>query len=138
MNPNDIVKLTENFYEGLSEQEIDEIEKVILDRSNFFGGRNIDDLKVEEFRDFDTEMTRRALDLAGQGIGQVSPSPLVGCAIVAENGETVGEGCYIYDKLTHAEVIALNQAGEKSKGATAYVSLEPHAHYGRAPPCTEA
>jgi diaminohydroxyphosphoribosylaminopyrimidine deaminase/5-amino-6-(5-phosphoribosylamino)uracil reductase len=83
-------------------------------------------------------MTRRSLELAACGVGQVSPSPLVGCAIVAENGEMVGEGCYIYEKLTHAEVIALNQAGEKSKGATAYVSLEPHAHYGRTPPCTEA
>jgi len=83
-------------------------------------------------------MIRRALEVAACGLGQVSPSPLVGCAIVAENGETVGEGCYIYDKLTHAEVIALNQAGEKSKGATAYVSLEPHAHHGRTPPCTEA
>ena len=83
-------------------------------------------------------MIRRALEVAACGLGQVSPSPLVGCVIVTENGEIVGEGCYIYDKLTHAEVIALNQAGEKSKGATAYVSLEPHAHYGRTPPCTEA
>lgn len=83
-------------------------------------------------------MTRRALELASFGIGQVSPSPLVGCVIVAENGETVGEGTYIYENLTHAEVLALNQAGEKAKGATAYVSLEPHSHTGRTKPCTEA
>ena len=83
-------------------------------------------------------MTRRALELAACGIGQVSPSPLVGCVIVAENGETVGEGCYIYENLIHAEVIALNQAGERAKGATAYVSLEPHSHHGRTKPCTEA
>ncbi len=92
----------------------------------------------QQFSDINLLMTSRALELAACGIGQVSPSPLVGCVIVAENGETVGEGCYIYDKLTHAEVIALNQAGEKSKGATAYISLEPHAHHGRTPPCTEA
>ncbi|CAA9408582.1 MAG: Diaminohydroxyphosphoribosylaminopyrimidine deaminase / 5-amino-6-(5-phosphoribosylamino)uracil reductase [uncultured Pyrinomonadaceae bacterium] len=83
-------------------------------------------------------MTRRALELAAFGIGQVSPSPLVGCVIVAENGETIGEGSYIYENVTHAEVIALNQAGEKAKGGTAYVSLEPHAHTGRTKPCTEA
>lgn len=83
-------------------------------------------------------MTRRALELAAKGIGQVSPSPLVGCVIVAENGETIGEGTYIYENVTHAEVLALHQAKERAKGATAYVSLEPHAHHGRTLPCTEA
>lgn len=83
-------------------------------------------------------MTRRALELAACGIGQVSPSPLVGCVIVAGNGEVVGEGCYVYENVTHAEVLALEQAGEKAKGATAYVSLEPHNHHGRTKPCTEA
>lgn len=83
-------------------------------------------------------MTRRALELAAQGIGQVSPSPLVGCVIVAANGETVGEGAYIYDNVTHAEVLALNQANGRGTGGTAYVSLEPHAHQGRTMPCTEA
>lgn len=83
-------------------------------------------------------MTRRALELASFGLGQVSPSPLVGCVIISENGETVGEGTYLYEKVTHAEVIALNQAGERARGATAYVSLEPHAHTGRTRPCTEA
>ncbi len=83
-------------------------------------------------------MTRRALDLAACGIGQVSPSPLVGCVIVAETGEIVGEGCYIYENIEHAETIALNQAGERAKGATAYVSLEPHNHFSKTAPCTEA
>ena len=92
----------------------------------------------ENFSEFDIKMTRRALELASFGIGQVSPSPLVGCVIVAENGETVGEGAYIYEKVTHAEIIALNQAKEKARGGTAYVSLEPHAHTGRTKPCTEA
>lgn len=81
---------------------------------------------------------RRALSLAARGIGQVSPGPLVGCVIVSSDGEIVGEGFYIYDEVKHAETIALEQAGEKSKGATSYVTLEPHAHKGRTPPCTES
>ena len=83
-------------------------------------------------------MTRRALELASFGIGQVSPSPLVGCVIVSKLGEVVGEGFYIFDKITHAEAIALNQADEKAKGGTAYISLEPHNHFSKTPPCTDA
>lgn len=83
-------------------------------------------------------MMRRALELAGHGAGQVSPSPLVGCVIVADDGQIIGEGFYLYQGLNHAETIALAQAGERGRGATAYVSLEPHAHQGRTPPCTEA
>jgi diaminohydroxyphosphoribosylaminopyrimidine deaminase / 5-amino-6-(5-phosphoribosylamino)uracil reductase len=91
-----------------------------------------------DFSEFDIKMSRRALELASFGIGQVSPSPLVGCVVVNENGEVVGEGTYIYENVTHAEILALQQAGEKTKGGTAYVSLEPHAHFGRTKPCTEA
>ncbi len=76
--------------------------------------------------------------LAALGIGLVSPNPLVGCVIVSADGEIVGEGTYIYDNVTHAEVIALEQAGARAKGATAYISLEPHDHHGKTPPCTEA
>ena len=83
-------------------------------------------------------MTRRALELAAVGIGRVSPSPLVGCVIVAENGEIVGEGTYLYENVIHAEILALKQAGQLARGATAYVSLEPHAHFGRTKPCTDA
>ena len=83
-------------------------------------------------------MMRRALDLAARGVGQVSPSPLVGCVIVADGGEVVGEGYYLYERLKHAETVALEQAGPKARGGCAYVSLEPHAHYGRTPPCTDA
>jgi diaminohydroxyphosphoribosylaminopyrimidine deaminase/5-amino-6-(5-phosphoribosylamino)uracil reductase len=83
-------------------------------------------------------MTRRALDLAQRGVGLVSPSPLVGCIIVSQAGDIVGEGFYEYEKLRHAETIALEQAGDRARGGTAYVSLEPHAHHGRTPPCTEA
>lgn len=83
-------------------------------------------------------MMARALDLAARGIGQVSPGPLVGTVIVDQNGETVGEGFYVHDDVKHAETVALEQAGDKARGATAYVSLEPHAHQGRTPPCADA
>src|SRR5918993_3670742 len=83
-------------------------------------------------------MMRRALELAARGEGLVSPSPLVGCVVADADGEVVGEGFYVYDGLKHAETLALEQAGGRARGATAYVSLEPHAHTGRTPPCTEA
>jgi diaminohydroxyphosphoribosylaminopyrimidine deaminase/5-amino-6-(5-phosphoribosylamino)uracil reductase len=88
--------------------------------------------------DADERLMRRALELAARGAGQVSPSPLVGCVIARDGGEVVGEGFYIYEGVKHAETIALEQAGERARGATAYVSLEPHAHQGRTPPCTLA
>ena len=78
------------------------------------------------------------MDLAARGIGLVSPNPLVGCVIVSADGEVVGEGTYTYDDLVHAEAIALEQAGDRASGGTAYVSLEPHDHHGKTPPCTEA
>ena len=81
---------------------------------------------------------QRALELAAQGTGQVSPGPLVGCAIVDGHQEIVGEGFYVFENVKHAETIALEQAGERARGATAYVSLEPHAHQGRTPPCSTA
>ncbi len=80
----------------------------------------------------------RALELARNGAGQVSPGPLVGCVIVSGDGEIVGEGFYVFDELKHAETLALAQARDKARGGTAYVSLEPHAHHGRTPPCTDA
>lgn len=90
------------------------------------------------YSEFDIKMTRLALDLASIGVGQVSPSPLVGCVIVAANGEIAGEGTYIYENVTHAEVLALEQAGRLAVGGTAYVSLEPHSYHGRTKPCTTA
>lgn len=86
----------------------------------------------------DIELTERALDLAAKGIGMVSPNPLVGCVIVSPEGDLIGEGTYLAENVTHAEILALEQAGERARGGTAYVSLEPHAHHGRTPPCTEA
>jgi len=83
-------------------------------------------------------LVKRSLDLAANGVGLVSPNPLVGCVIVSFDGEIVGNGTYVYDEVTHAEVIALEEAGKRAKGGTAYVSLEPHAHHGKTPPCTDA
>src|SRR5438105_140368 len=83
-------------------------------------------------------MMQRALNLAAQGIGQVSPGPLVGTVIVDSHGEIVGEGFYLYQQIKHAETIALERAGDKARGGIAYISLEPHAHHGRTPPCTDA
>jgi diaminohydroxyphosphoribosylaminopyrimidine deaminase/5-amino-6-(5-phosphoribosylamino)uracil reductase len=86
----------------------------------------------------DEMMMKRALDLAKRGVGQVSPGPLVGTVVVDANGAVIGEGFYLYDQIRHAETVALEQAGARAGGATAYVSLEPHAHQGRTTPCTDA
>ncbi len=80
---------------------------------------------------------RRALLLAERGRGTTSPNPLVGC-VVARAGEVVGEGWHERAGQPHAEVHALHAAGERARGATAYVTLEPCAHHGRTPPCAEA
>ncbi|MGE3468152.1 MAG: bifunctional diaminohydroxyphosphoribosylaminopyrimidine deaminase/5-amino-6-(5-phosphoribosylamino)uracil reductase RibD [Pyrinomonadaceae bacterium] len=93
---------------------------------------------MQEAAQKDIDLTRRALELAAHGVGLVSPSPLVGCVITSAAGEIVGEATYIYDNVTHAEVAALEQAGERALGGTAYVSLEPHDHHGKTPPCTDA
>ncbi len=78
-----------------------------------------------------------ALDLARKGVGLASPNPTVGCVIV-KDGSIVGEGFHQYDWRDHAEIVALKQAGEKVRGATMYVTLEPCNHTGRTGPCTEA
>jgi diaminohydroxyphosphoribosylaminopyrimidine deaminase / 5-amino-6-(5-phosphoribosylamino)uracil reductase len=83
-------------------------------------------------------MMSRALVLAAKGTGQVSPGPLVGCVITTSEGEVIGEGFYVYQEVKHAETLALEQAGGRARGATAYVSLEPHSHFGKTPPCTDA
>jgi diaminohydroxyphosphoribosylaminopyrimidine deaminase / 5-amino-6-(5-phosphoribosylamino)uracil reductase len=79
----------------------------------------------------------RALELAERGRGKVEDHPLVGAVVVAD-GEVVGEGWYEYATFDHAEARAIAQAGERARGATLYVTLEPCAHQGRMPPCTDA
>ena len=79
----------------------------------------------------------RALELAERGRGKTGDHPLVG-AVVARDGEVVGEGWYEYDGVRHAEVIALEQAGDAARGASLYVTLEPCSHHGRTPPCADA
>lgn len=79
----------------------------------------------------------RALELAERGRGKVEDHPLVG-AVVTRDGEVVGEGWYERANVDHAEPIALGQAGERARGATLYVTLEPCNHHGRTPPCSLA
>ncbi|AMW06675.1 hypothetical protein GEMMAAP_07940 [Gemmatimonas phototrophica] len=80
---------------------------------------------------------RQALSLADRGAGQVAPNPLVG-AVIVRNGTVIGEGWHQRYGGPHAEVHALRMAGDKARGATAYVSLEPCNHLGQTGPCTEA
>lgn len=77
-----------------------------------------------------------ALKLAEEGRYSVSPNPMVGCVIVRDK-EIVGEGYHHHAGGPHAEIVALNNAGDKAKNATMYVTLEPCNHYGRTPPCVE-
>ena len=79
----------------------------------------------------------RALELAERGLYTTSPNPRVGCVIVRD-GAIVGEGWHERAGGPHAEVSALEAAGERARGASAYVTLEPCVHHGRTGPCTEA
>jgi len=78
-----------------------------------------------------------ALDLAAQGLGRVSPNPAVGAVIVRDD-VVVGRGFHTWAGVKHAEVLALEEARERARGATLYVTLEPCSHQGRTPPCTDA
>lgn len=86
----------------------------------------------------DEQFLQRALDLARQGTALASPNPYVGAIIVDPRGGIVGSGVYTYDGVKHAEILALEQAGGQARGSTLYINLEPHAHHGRTPPCTDA
>ena len=86
----------------------------------------------------DERLLRRALELACEGIGLASPNPYVGAVLADTRGNVVGTGSYTYAGVKHAEVLALETAGNKARGATLYINLEPHAHQGRTPPCTDA
>ncbi|NUW31280.1 bifunctional diaminohydroxyphosphoribosylaminopyrimidine deaminase/5-amino-6-(5-phosphoribosylamino)uracil reductase RibD [Nonomuraea sp. SMC257] len=80
----------------------------------------------------------RAVELAARGQGATSPNPVVGCVILDAGGRVVGEGFHAYAGGPHAEVVALRQAGERARGGTAYVTLEPCDHTGRTGPCSRA
>jgi diaminohydroxyphosphoribosylaminopyrimidine deaminase/5-amino-6-(5-phosphoribosylamino)uracil reductase len=92
--------------------------------------------------DQDQYWMQRALELARRGIAVTSPNPAVGCVVLDRAGQVSGEGWHEYDLVDHAEVIALRvaaqHAGDRLRGGTAYVTLEPCNHTGRTPPCTDA
>jgi len=89
----------------------------------------------------DIRFIERALELARKGVGLASPNPTVGCVIVGNGvhgGQIVGEGFHQYDWRDHAEIVALKTAGERARGATVYVTLEPCNTTGRTGPCAQA
>jgi diaminohydroxyphosphoribosylaminopyrimidine deaminase/5-amino-6-(5-phosphoribosylamino)uracil reductase len=85
----------------------------------------------------DASQLERALELAERGRGSTAPNPVVG-AVLVRDGEVVGEGWHKRVGGPHAEIVALEAAGDRARGATLYVTLEPCAHYGRTPPCADA
>jgi len=85
---------------------------------------------------FDTGYMKMALVLAERGAGYTSPNPMVG-AVVVKDGKVVGKGWHKKAGKAHAEVVAIDDAGEAARGATIYVTLEPCNHEGRTPPCTK-
>lgn len=85
----------------------------------------------------DQQRMQRCIQLAQQALGQTAPNPLVG-AVVVQHDEIVGEGFHPKAGQPHAEVFALRAAGDRARGATVYVNLEPCSHYGRTPPCADA
>ncbi|MEM6432692.1 MAG: bifunctional diaminohydroxyphosphoribosylaminopyrimidine deaminase/5-amino-6-(5-phosphoribosylamino)uracil reductase RibD, partial [Cyanobacteria bacterium P01_D01_bin.115] len=85
----------------------------------------------------DIAWMQRCRQLASQAAGKTSPNPLVG-SVVVQTGQVVGEGFHPGAGQPHAEVFALRAAGDRARGATLYVNLEPCNHTGRTPPCTEA
>ncbi|HET6400642.1 MAG TPA: bifunctional diaminohydroxyphosphoribosylaminopyrimidine deaminase/5-amino-6-(5-phosphoribosylamino)uracil reductase RibD [Candidatus Kapabacteria bacterium] len=90
--------------------------------------------------EFDRRMMIRALTLARRGVGYVSPNPLVGCVIVSGTGEILGEGAHLVFGGPHAEPNAIADAearGRSVRGATIYITLEPHSHPSKTPPCTK-
>jgi diaminohydroxyphosphoribosylaminopyrimidine deaminase / 5-amino-6-(5-phosphoribosylamino)uracil reductase len=93
---------------------------------------------VNTSRETDERFLRRALDLAREGVGLTSPNPCVGAVIVDDQGNVVGTGSHTYTGVKHAEILALEQAGDKARGATLYINLEPCSHQGRTSPCADA
>ena len=92
---------------------------------------------MPRFSAIDEQLMSRALQLAARGLYTTQPNPRVGC-VIAHGATIVGEGWHKRSGEAHAEALALQQAGSNAKGATAYVTLEPHCHQSRTPPCTDA
>ncbi len=88
-------------------------------------------------QDTDARYLREALDLARRGDAQASPNPLVG-AVLVRDGQVVGRGFHTWAGVKHAEILALEEAAERARGATLYINLEPCCHQGRTGPCTAA
>src|ERR1035441_7141444 len=86
----------------------------------------------------DEQHIRRAMELARAGVGLVSPNPAVGAVVVDASGREIGAGTHTYDGVKHAEILALEQAGDRARGATLYLNLEPCSHQGRTGPCADA
>jgi len=86
----------------------------------------------------DAQHMRKALELARAGVGLVSPNPAVGAILVDASGREVGAATHTYDGVKHAEVLALEQAGNTARGGTLYLNLEPCSHQGRTDPCADA
>jgi diaminohydroxyphosphoribosylaminopyrimidine deaminase/5-amino-6-(5-phosphoribosylamino)uracil reductase len=89
------------------------------------------------FNPADQQHMAEALRLAANGLYSTTPNPRVGC-VIARDGQTVGAGWHEQAGGPHAEILALRAAGERARGATAYVTLEPCSHHGRTPPCVDA
>src|SRR5690349_14208362 len=89
------------------------------------------------FSAFDERMMQRAIELAALGRHSTQPNPCVGC-VITQGEHIVGEGWHRKWGEPHAEVLALQAAGAQARGATVYVTLEPHSYQGRTPPCTAA
>ncbi len=96
------------------------------------------DEMVSELMTIDEQDMRRALELAKAGVGLASPNPAVGAVVVDASGREVGAGTHTYDGVKHAEVLALEQAGDAARGGTLYLNLEPCSHQGRTGPCADA
>ena len=86
----------------------------------------------------DARYMHQALELAKRGIALASPNPRVGAVLVSAEGKVVGRGSHFYEGIKHAEVLAMEAAGERARGGTMYLNLEPCSHVGRTGPCTDA
>ncbi|EQD50938.1 riboflavin biosynthesis protein RibD, partial [mine drainage metagenome] len=98
---------------------------------------SIDPTMTQSTSNPDEVWMERALALAECSVGLASPNPAVGCVLV-DDGVVVGEGFHSYSDIHHAEIVALQQAGDRARGATAYLTLEPCSHHGRTGPCADA